>query len=146
MDIEEALKKQGFSFEIIQNEKMIYTAQEGADYFQIDIAKIAPTLVLYTSVGFYSVILSGDKRLNFKEVKHILHCHNVRMATKDEIMQVTGFSVGNIPMIGLKLPCIIDKKLLEYDFVYGGLGKECMTLKVDPHALVALNSVEGMLA
>jgi len=145
MIIEEALKKQGFAFEVIRNEKMIYTAQEGAEYFQIDLAQIAPTLILYTSKGFYSAILSGVNRLDFKAIKNVLHCHNVRMATESEIAQVTGFSVGNIPMFGLNIPCFVDAKLLEYDFIYGGLGKEKMTLKVDPHALLKLNSIVEIL-
>lgn len=141
-DIEASLKKQGFAFEVIKNEKKIYTAKEGAAYFQIDLAQIAPTLILYTSKGFYSVILSGVHRLDFKELKHILHCHNIRMATENEMVQVTGFSAGNIPMFGLELPCIVDSKLLDYNFIYGGIGKECMTLKVDPYALLKLNKVE----
>ncbi len=79
------------------------------------------------------LIVSGERgHVNFKEIKHLLNCKNVRLATKDEVKLTTGFSVGNVPMFGIKLPYIIDKKLLENPFVYGGLGKEGTTLKVDP--------------
>lgn len=63
------------------------------------------------------------------------------MATENKMVQVTGFSAGNISMFGLELPCIVDKKLLDYNFIYGGIGKECMTLKVELYALLKLNSV-----
>ncbi|EJO5349243.1 YbaK/EbsC family protein [Clostridium botulinum] len=143
---ENILKNGGFSFEIIYNNKPIHTAKEGADYFKIDIAQIAATLIIYTPVGFYVLIVSGERgHVNFKEIKHLLNCKNVRLATKDEVKLTTGFSVGNVPMFGIELPYIIDKKLLENPFVYGGLGKEGTTLKVDPNALFELNNVIGTL-
>ncbi|SEI96002.1 hypothetical protein SAMN05660742_10279 [Propionispira arboris] len=46
IDIEASLRKQDFVFEVIHNEKTIYMAQEGAAYFQTDLAQIAPTLIL----------------------------------------------------------------------------------------------------
>lgn len=45
-DIRGILGKGGFSFEIIHSDKPIYTAKECADYFKVDIAQIAPTLIL----------------------------------------------------------------------------------------------------
>ena len=142
---EELLKKANTSFEIIHNDKMICTAQEGADYFNIAIAQIAPTLIIYTAIGFYVLIISGERHINFKEIKHMLNCKNVRLATREEVKLITGFSVGNVPLFGISLPYIIDKRLLKYDFIYGGLGIENTTLKVDPNALFQLNDVIGTL-
>jgi len=144
--IEDILKKSGFSFELIHNDEPICTAKEGADYFKIDIAQIAPTLIIYTAVGFYVLVISGERgHVNFKEIKHLLNCKNVRLATKDEVKLITGFSVGNVPMFGIPLPYIVDKRLLKFPFVYGGLGEENTTLKVDPNALLKLNNVIGTL-
>lgn len=58
-NIKDILKGNGFSFELIHNDKPIYTAKEGADYFKIDIAQIAPTLIIYTNKGFYVIVISG---------------------------------------------------------------------------------------
>ena len=145
-NIEYILKKSGFLFELIHNDKPIYTAKEGADYFKIDIAQIAPTLIIYTAVGFYVLVISGERgHVNFKEIKRLLNCKNVRLATKDEVKLITGFLVGNVPMFGIPLPYIVDNRLLEFPFVYGGLGEENATLKVDPNALLKLNNVIGTL-
>jgi prolyl-tRNA editing enzyme YbaK/EbsC (Cys-tRNA(Pro) deacylase) len=87
----------------------------------------------------------GKYKRYFKEVKHVLNCKNVRMTTKDEVKLITGFSVGNVPMFGILLSYIVDKRLLKFSFVYGGLGEENTTLKVDPNALLKLNKVIGIL-
>jgi Cys-tRNA(Pro)/Cys-tRNA(Cys) deacylase len=74
-----------------------------------------------------------------------MNCKNVRLATKDEVKLITGFSVGNVPMFGIPLLYIVDKRLIKFPFVYGGLGEENTTLKVDPNALLKLNNVIGTL-
>jgi prolyl-tRNA editing enzyme YbaK/EbsC (Cys-tRNA(Pro) deacylase) len=48
-------------------------------------------------------------------------------------------------MLGISLPCIIDRKLLEFSFVYGGSGEKDTTLKIDPNALFKLNKVVGTM-
>ncbi|MEY8000064.1 YbaK/EbsC family protein [Clostridium sp. Mt-5] len=145
-NVKDILENSGFTFELIHNDIPIYTAKEGADYFKVDIAQIAPTLIIYTGIGFHVLVVSGGRgHVNFKEVKHLLNCKNVRLATKDEVKSATGFSVGNVPMFGISLPYIVDKKLLEFSFIYGGLGEDNTTLKIDPNALFKLNRVVGTL-
>lgn len=63
------------------------------------------------------------------------------MASPKEVRKVTGFEVGSVPMVGLDLPCVLDKRLFEYNFVYGGTGKSTYTLKIEPQALKELNQV-----
>lgn len=145
-NVEDILKNSGFSYELIHDSKPILTAKDGADHYNIDIGQMAPSLILYTPYGFYVLVISGNReRVDFKEIKRLLNCKNLRMATKEEVTLVTGFTVGSIPMFGIKLPHIIDNRLLKYPFVYGGSGIENTTLKIDPHALFELNNVIGTL-
>ena len=144
--IENILTEHGFSFELIYNDKPTHTAKEGADCFNISIEQTAPTLIIYSSIGFYVLVVSGGRgRVDFKEIKHILNCKNVRLATLDEVKTVTGFCVGSIPLFGIPLPYIVDKKLLEFSFIYGGSRDINYTLKVNPEALLKLNKIIGML-
>lgn len=145
-NIKDILEKNNFFYELIHNDIPIHTVKEGADYFKIHMGQIAPTLIIYTDAGFHVLVVSGERgSVNFKEVKKILNCKNVRMATKEEVKSVTGFSVGNVPMFGIALPYIVDKKIIKLSFVYGGCGKKDTTLKVDPNALLKLNNIVGML-
>ncbi|MFL0196862.1 aminoacyl-tRNA deacylase [Clostridium sp. WILCCON 0269] len=144
--IKSLLVENNFEFEFIHHDKLIHTAQEGADYFKITIGQTAPALIIYTNIGFHALIISGsEEKLNFKKIKKLLKCTNVRMATKNEVKELTGFCVGTIPLFGLPFPYIIDKKLLQKLFIYGGTGEEHYTLKVNPNALIKLNNVVGIL-
>lgn len=54
------------------------------------------------------------------------------------------YLTGCIPLVGLEIPCIFDKKLHCHDFVYGGTGEELLTLKIRPKDLMAVNEIKGM--
>ncbi|MFT8313082.1 MAG: YbaK/EbsC family protein [Clostridium sp.] len=140
-DIKDMLEKNKIEFKFIHHAKPVYSAEDGANLFNIKIEQTAPNLIIYTDIGFYSLIISGIRdKVDFKIIKKLLKCNDVRLATKDEVKQVTGFSVGSVALFS-KLTCIVDKKLLENDFIYGGTGKKNYTLKVQPEALFKLNRV-----
>ncbi|SHI94915.1 Aminoacyl-tRNA editing domain-containing protein [Clostridium cavendishii DSM 21758] len=144
--IRNILIKSGYLFEFIYNEKPIYIAQDGVDYFKIDINQTAATLILYTEKGFYALVTSGGgSRVDFRVIKKELNCKNIRLATKEEVKEVTNFSVGTVPLFNLSLPYIVDKRLIEFPFIYGGSGDLDFTLKVDPQALLSLNDVVMLL-
>jgi len=139
------LDKNNCSYELIQQSHQIKTAQEGADYFGIEIGQTAPTLILKTDHDYWALIISGDRgNIDFKEVAVILGCSKVKLASPKEVTEVTGYQAGNVSMI-LPLPCIIDEQLKRYPYVYGGTGIEGWTLKVDPKALETINTVIGYL-
>lgn len=140
------LKEKGVPFEIIQHENTIRTAQEGADFFGIKIGQTAPTLILKGEQGFYALIFSGARRkVDFNEVSGILGCEQLRLADPGEVQDVTGYAVGSVSMAGLTLPCVVDRLLYQYPFIYGGTGMPGSTLKISPAALEKLNRVVAFL-
>jgi Cys-tRNA(Pro)/Cys-tRNA(Cys) deacylase len=145
-NLQALLKERNVPFELIDHDVAIRTAQEGAAYFGINVGQTAPTLILKTDKGFFALIMSGDRgHIDFEEVASILGCKKLKLAGAREVKKVTGFSVGSISMVGHNLPCIIDKRLLQYSHIYGGSGKETCTLKVNPNELKKLNRVVAIL-
>ena len=133
-------------FEIVPNDKPIHSAQEGAAHFQIAVGQTAPTLILKGDSKFYAAIVSGGRRLNMEEMAKILGCSKVKMADRKKVKELTGHEVGTIPMVGLGLPCILDKELFKYDYVYGGTGEADKTLKIAPAVLEKVNQVIAKFA
>ncbi|ENQ3080653.1 YbaK/EbsC family protein [Bacillus cereus] len=132
-------------FEIIHHEKQIRTAQEGADYFGIEIGQTAATLVIKSEKDFFALIVSGGRgRVNLQKVSGILGCDQLKMATPQEVKQITGYNVGCVSLV-LPLPCILDKRLMCYPFVYGGTGEPTSTLKIDPNTIENINQVIAFL-
>ncbi|MFL0198598.1 hypothetical protein ACJDU8_24020 [Clostridium sp. WILCCON 0269] len=50
--IKSLLVENNFKFEFIHHDKLIHTAQEGADYFKITIGQTAPALIIYTECPY----------------------------------------------------------------------------------------------
>ncbi|AKP48394.1 YbaK/prolyl-tRNA synthetase associated region [Bacillus smithii] len=133
-------------FEIMYHENPIRTAQEGAAYFGIEIGQTAPTLILKYEKGYFAMIISGGRRrVNLEEVSEILGCNQLKLAKPKEIKQITGYTVGSVPLVGLSMPCILDRNIFRYPFIYGGTGEPTSTLKITPNALEKLNQVVALL-
>ncbi|PLR75690.1 hypothetical protein CU633_19875 [Bacillus sp. V3-13] len=136
------LKQSRFISEIIKHEKPLLTAEEGSEFFRIEVGQTAPSLILKTDKGFFALVVSGSRgKVNFENIAGILGCNKVKLASPKEVQKVTGFEVGSVPMVGLDLPFVIDKRLFHYDFIYGGTGQPAFTLKIEPQALNELNQV-----
>ncbi|MCL5063491.1 MAG: hypothetical protein M1600_00150 [Firmicutes bacterium] len=140
------LEQSGVQFEIIHHEKTIRTAQEGADYLEIAIGQTAPVLILKSENGYVSLIKSGDRgRVDLQEIGGILGCDQLKPVTPTEVWQITGYRIGAVPLMGLPFPCILDRGLFRYPFIYGGTGQPESTLKITPDALEMLNLVVGFI-
>lgn len=129
--LQEILENCRHQYEIIPHEKPIRSREDGSRYFGIDVGQTAPALVLKTDKGYFVFIVSGSwDKLDFGKIAEILGCRKVKLASPQEVQQATGFEAGLVPMVGLELPCVLDKRLLSYDFVYGGTGHPAFTLKL----------------
>jgi prolyl-tRNA editing enzyme YbaK/EbsC (Cys-tRNA(Pro) deacylase) len=127
-------------FDIVHNEKPIFTVNDAKGVYEID--ETAPTIIIKSEKGYFALLLSGDRgRINFKQIKKILHCKNVRIASKEEVFETIGFEAGSVPLVGHGLPCVLDRHLLNYPYVYGGVGDAHFTLKINPRDLIKVNDI-----
>ncbi len=129
--LEEYLKQNHCDFEIIKHDEPIISTQDAAKYF--DINKAAPTFILQSEAGLVALIISSQYgKIDFKKLKAELSFSKLKFADKDIVKEVTGYTVGSIPLIGHNLICAMDRTLLQYDYIYGGTGDEYHTLKIAP--------------
>ena len=130
-------------YEIIQQDKPILSATDAEGIYPIE--KAAPTFVLQTEYGLIGCIVSMQNgRLDFEKLKTQLGFVKMKMADKKKIEKETGYSVGAVPLVGLGLPLIFDKKLFCHNFVYGGTGNKFLTLKIKPKDLIKVNEIKGI--
>ena len=145
MDLENLkyfLQKNNANFELIFHNKPIYSLQDGVNYFGINLAQTAPIIIIKKEKFFFAVIVSGERgRINLEFIVNILRYKKGRFDTKDKVKKITGFHPGSIPLIGHNSPCILDKRLFCYSFVYGGLGDPACTLKINTKDLERLNKI-----
>ncbi|ACA44796.1 hypothetical protein FDC22_05605 [Clostridium botulinum] len=139
------LQEKEVQYKNIQHEKQIRTAREGAYYFGIEIGQTAPTLVVKSEKGYFAMIVSGSRgRVNLEKVSRIIGCNELKMANPKEVRQITGYTAGSVSLV-LSLPCILDRELFRYPFIYGGTGEPASTLKLAPNDLEKINQVVAFL-
>ena len=134
------LNENNVNYEIIKHDKPILATKDAKGYF--DVSKSAPVIILLTEKGLVAYIKSITKgKINFSIIKEAISCNNVEMADKNIIFDKIGFTIGSIPLVGTSLSCIFDKKLLEFDYAYGGTGDPNYTLRIAPTDIIRLNNI-----
>lgn len=143
MNIEELhtfLKINNADYEIIRHSKPILSTTDAEGLF--DITKAVPVFIMKTEKGYMALIVSGSSgRIDFKLLKQKLQLKKLSMAGREEVLSETGYEIGSIPLIGHNLPVILDKRIMETDYVYGGTGDAFYTLKINPKDVKRLNNV-----
>jgi Cys-tRNA(Pro)/Cys-tRNA(Cys) deacylase len=139
-ELKQLLFDQNADFEILMHDKPIHSKHDAMDYFKLE--ETAPTLILETENGYLALIISGEReKVDFKQLKKQLNCRKFQLANSNVIQEKLNLKAGQIPLVGHRLPCIVDKKLFNYPFIFGGTGDLFHTLKIKPADLVNINNV-----
>ena len=92
---------------------------------------------------FVSVIVLGSSRVDATLVQKFLNCTlnctQIKPATKESILENTGYPVGGIPPVGFDSIFIIDTTVMTKDEVFAGGGNDMTLLKITPTELLRLN-------
>lgn len=89
------------------------TIQDLYDQYQIEPKKMVKTLIYNCDGKFYACLIRGDREVNEYKVGQLLGAKSVSIATTEEDEAITHAKVGFAGPIGLDIPIIIDKELLE---------------------------------
>ncbi|WP_134685970.1 YbaK/EbsC family protein [Brevibacillus migulae] len=100
------------------------TTEEAAAVLGVETGQIAKTLLFRTSQGYGLFVTAGDMRIRNAQVKELLGGGNVKMATPQEVEEITGFQVGAVCPFALRqeVPIFIDASLSRFDRVYTAAG------------------------
>jgi Cys-tRNA(Pro) deacylase len=73
---------------------------------------------------FLMVLMAGPAQIDWRKLRQFVKRSRVRMATEDEVLEVTGYRVGTVSPFGLKNPVkvLIDASLLKEEEVSLGSG------------------------
>ncbi len=85
------------------------------------------------------VVASGLARIHRKRLADELELsrRRVKMAGAEQVLEITGYSVGSVPPFGYPapLPALIDQGVLEESAVYGGGGESKALMLLSTHEL-----------
>ena len=115
------LRLRGIPFEELHHPEA-YTAQEVAQREHVSGHRVAKVVVVVADGRPVELILPASRHVDLGRVRTVLHAHEVRLATEDEMAKVfTGCEVGAIPAVRhwKDVDVLMDRSLtVEGDIVF----------------------------
>lgn len=93
------LKSSSLDFEPYEH-KAVHTSEEAAKVRNTPLQEGAKALVMYADEVPVMVVIPGNRKLDMKAFKSVYKVRNLRMATPEEVEQVTGVTIGAVPPLG----------------------------------------------
>ncbi|HPR41508.1 MAG TPA: YbaK/EbsC family protein [Candidatus Methanofastidiosa archaeon] len=80
-------------------------------------------------------IVGGNDRASTKRMARLLERDEVRLATQNEVMAMTGFPAGGVPPFGYDAVFLIDENVMERRAVWAGGGSDRALIKIRPQEI-----------
>ncbi len=112
--IQELLDENHVSYQIKEHPPT-RTSEESALHRGEPLKIGAKAMILKTDQEFVMAVLPADRKIDSSAVKGLFTTKNLRFASKEELVELTGLVPGAIPPLGMlfNIPMIVDKVLLK---------------------------------
>lgn len=122
-------------------EQSCHSVEEAAAATGTDPDNIIKNICMLTPENRLVVaIVMGQDRVSTKKVARVLGTDRPRMATPDEILQMTGYPCGGTPSFGFEATFIIDPAVLDREVVYSGGGSEYSLTRIPTREILRVNN------
>lgn len=119
----------GIQHEIVEHPEL-KSIGDVLGYLQLSFADCMPTLIMKADNSFIAMVIRGDCRTDFKKVKKQMGIKDLRMATPDEFLELTGLPVGTARVYTpAAAKTYLDHKLFEQEYLHGGSGSFSCSIK-----------------
>jgi len=145
--VQDALRRLGFAYEVIEFAQTTRTAGEAAAAVGCTVGQIAKSLVFKGrgSGRPLLVIASGANRVNEKAMRDLIG-EPIERPDADFVRQQTGFAIGGVPPIGHAAPLAvyIDEDLLQYDVIWAAAGTPNAVFRLAPADLLRMTGGQAI--
>jgi len=120
-----ALEKLNIPHRIFQHERPVESfEQAAADRDQRPEQIVRSILFQVRPEEFVMVLMAGREQVDWRQLRGIVKRSRIRMATEEEVLEVTGYRVGTVSPFGLKSPIrvLIDTSVLQEEEISTGSG------------------------
>ena len=135
--IKELFDVSNVAYDVIEHAP-VYTSADAAKIRDTSMAMGAKALVLVADKNPVLVVVPGDKRLDFKKFKHNFNVKDLRMASPEEILELTSLEIGSIPPVGkaMNLNSYYDISFNCKDEVAFNAGSHTVSIKMKSEDLI----------
>ena len=118
----------------------VRTSEEAAKIRGNDLKSGAKAMVVKAGGNFFLIVLSAERKIDWKKLKNIFHVKKIRFATEEEAEKLTSCKVGGIPPFGnvMGLKTYFDESILENEKVNFNAGLKTHSVSMNSSDLVKL--------
>jgi len=138
-DLQRLLLELKIDAQIIELKESSHTAAEAAKALNTDIKNIVKSLVFIADGQPVVAMVSGPDLVDPEKVAKELSAKSCRIATAEEVKEITGYAIGGVPPVTLNLPVLIDEAIMTREIVYGGAGSGRHVIKLTPKTILECN-------
>lgn len=139
--LKESLTSRGISFSELHHAP-VYTSAEAAAIRGTSLHSGAKALIVKCGDAFVMVVMPADLSLDSKALRSLLGSKQIRFATGDEVMELTGLKPGSIPPFGslFNLPTICDERLADNESINFNAGSHADSIQMTYKAYIQYES------
>ncbi len=120
-----ALEKLNISHQVFQHTTPVTSFEQAAADRNQRPGQIVRSILFQIRPGEYLMVLvAGPNQIDWKKLRQLVKRSRIRMATEEEVFEVTGYRVGTVSPFGLKnqVKVLIDASVLKEEEISIGSG------------------------
>ena len=120
-----ALEKLNIPHRVFHHEKPLLSFEQAAEERNQRPEQIVRSILFQIRAEeFVMVLVAGREQVDWKKLRQFVGRSRLRMATEEEVLQVTGYRIGTVSPFGLKNPVrvLIDASVLKEEELSIGSG------------------------
>ena len=146
-----ALEKLNIPHRVFRHEKPLLSFEQAAEERNQRPAQIVRSILFQIRPAeFVMVLVAGREQIDWRKLRQLVGRSRVRMATEEEVLDVTGYRVGTVSPFGLKnqIKVLIDASVLREEEVSLGSGARQMAIimkSADLHRALGESDIVSLL-
>jgi Cys-tRNA(Pro) deacylase len=143
-DVKAFFDARGLAKEIHVFEESTHNSELAAQTLGVRVGQIAKTILLIVDESPVIVVISGDRRVDFKKVKALRGGKRVRLGGPEDVTVRTGFKVGAVSPVALPdgIPIYQDRSLRRFETIYPAAGETNNMFVTTPDELLSLTGAQ----
>ncbi len=140
------LREAGVKFEVYELEgDQAATVESAARSIGVDPSIVVKNVVFTSGDEAVVVLCSGDKSVDRSKLSAALG-RNVRLASREEVLRLTGFPAGGVPPFGHRgevgVRVVADRSVLRFEEVVTSAGSPSSLIRIRTEDLLRLSGAE----
>jgi prolyl-tRNA editing enzyme YbaK/EbsC (Cys-tRNA(Pro) deacylase) len=137
------IKKNKINGEHLIFEKSCHTVKEAANAINGKVEDLVKNICLIDkNKNIITAIIKGENRVSTKKIAKELNINIPQIATPNQILEKTGYPCGGIPSFGYKALFLIDKKVMQKEYIYTSGGSTRSLFKIKTIDLKKANNAK----